>query len=307
MEPKLPHSLIVILGPTGVGKSDCAIKIAKAFSTEIISSDSRQIYRHMTIGTAAVTEEQKQGVPHHFIQFLEPNEYYSAAQFERDALLLLEKRFAEHPVMIMTGGSMLYIDAVCNGIDDMPTITDETREMVLNRFEKEGLDSMVEELKSLDPEYAMEADLKNSKRVLHALEICIQTKQKFSSFRKNKKKKRPFNIIKIGINTERTVLYDNINKRVDKMVCNGLIEEVKALIEHKDFNSLNTVGYKELFQFFNGEIELDQAITDIKTHSRNYARKQINWFKRDKEIKWFKPDDLEEMMIYINQHLSIKG
>lgn len=306
MEPKLPHSLIVILGPTGVGKSDCAIKIAKAFSTEIISSDSRQIYRHMTIGTAAVTEEQKQGVPHHFIQFLEPNEYYSAAQFERDALPLLEERFTEHPVMIMTGGSMLYIDAVCNGIDDMPTITDETREMVLNRFEKEGLDSMVEELKSLDPEYAMEADLKNSKRVLHALEICIQTKQKFSSFRKNKKKKRPFNIIKIGINTERTVLYDNINKRVDKMVCNGLIEEVKALIEHKDFNSLNTVGYKELFQFFNGEIELDQAITDIKTHSRNYARKQINWFKRDKEIKWFKPDDLEEIMIYINQHLSIK-
>ncbi len=307
MEPNLPNSLIVILGPTGVGKSDCAIKIAKAFSTEIISSDSRQIYRHMTIGTAAVTEEQKQGVPHHFIQFLEPNEYYSAAQFERDALPLLERRFTEHPIMIMTGGSMLYIDAVCNGIDDMPTITDETREMVLNRFEKEGLDSMVEELKSLDPEYAMEADLKNSKRVLHALEICIQTKQKFSSFRKNKKKKRPFNIIKIGINTERTVLYDNINKRVDKMVCNGLIEEVKALIEHKDFNSLNTVGYKELFQFFNGEIELDQAITDIKTHSRNYARKQINWFKRDKEIKWFKPDDLEEMMIYINQQLSIVG
>lgn len=303
MNQPLPHTLIVILGPTGVGKSDCAINLAKVFATEIMSSDSRQIYRHMTIGTAAVTKEQEQGIPHHFVQFLEPNEYYSAAQFERDTLLLLEERFVEHPIMVMTGGSMLYIDAVCNGIDDMPTIKDETRQYVLERYEAEGLESMVEELKRLDPEYALEADLKNSKRVLHALEVCLQTKQKFSTFRKNKKKQRPFNIIKIGINTDRTILYDHINKRVDKMICNGLINEVKALGKYKDFNSLNTVGYKEMFQFFDGEIELDQAIIDIKTHSRNYARKQINWFKRDKEIKWFEPNNIDEMILYIKEHL----
>lgn len=303
MNQPLPHTLIVILGPTGVGKSDCAINIAKIFAAEIMSSDSRQIYRHMTIGTAAVTKEQEQGIPHHFVQFLEPNEYYSAAQFERETLHLLEERFVEHPIMVMTGGSMLYIDAVCNGIDDMPTISDETRQYVLERYKTEGLESMVTELEHLDPEYAVEADLKNSKRVLHALEVCLQTKQKFSSFRKKKKKKRPFNIIKIGINTDRTILYDHINKRVDKMLCNGLIDEVKALNKFKEFNSLNTVGYKEMFQFFDGEIELDQAIIDIKTHSRNYARKQINWFKRDKEIKWFEPSNIDEMVLYIKEHL----
>ncbi|MFA6830679.1 MAG: tRNA (adenosine(37)-N6)-dimethylallyltransferase MiaA [Bacteroidaceae bacterium] len=303
MDQPLPHTLIVILGPTGVGKSDCALKIAKVLETEIISSDSRQIYRHMTIGTAAVTEEQQQGVPHHFVQFLEPNEYYSAAQFERDALLLLEQRFVKHSVMIMTGGSMLYIDAVCNGIDDMPTISDETRQYVLKRYETDGLEKMVEELKCLDPEYALEADLKNRKRVLHALEVCLQTKQKFSTFRKNRKKERSFNIIKIGINTDRTLLYDHINDRVDRMVSNGLIDEVRNLKSFKEFNSLNTVGYKELFQFFDGDIELDQAITDIKTHSRNYARKQINWFKRDKEIRWFEPEKIDEMILYIKENL----
>lgn len=303
MDQPLPHTLIVILGPTGVGKSNCAIKVAQTFRTEIISSDSRQIYRHMTVGTAAVTERQKKVIPHHFVQFLQPNEYYSAAQFERDTLLLLKDYFAQNPIMIMTGGSMLYIDAVCNGIDDMPTINDKIRQQVLQEYEAKGLDSMVAKLKYLDPEYAAEADLKNSKRVLHALEVCIQTNQKFSSFRKNKKKERPFNIIKIGLNTEREILYNHINKRVDKMVCDGLIDEVKALKDYQGFNSLKTVGYKEMFQFFDGEIELDQAITDIKTHSRNYARKQINWFKRDKEIKWFEPNNIDDIILYIKKHI----
>ena len=278
-------NLIVLVGPTGVGKTETSLKLAEYFRAPIINADSRQIYKGMTIGTAAPTEEDRKRVTHFGVQFLNPGDYYSAAQFELDVMQLLEELFLKHDYVVLSGGSMMYIDAVCNGIDDIPTVDAETRKMMLERYEKEGLEPLVRELRILDPEYYRIVDLKNPKRVIHALEICYMTGKPYSSFRTNKKKERPFRIIKIGLKRDREILYGRINNRVTKMLEDGLEDEVKALLPYRGSNALNTVGYKEMFAYLDGKMTYDEAADKIRQNSRIYSRKQMTWFKRDEQIQ----------------------
>lgn len=294
-------SLIVLVGPTGVGKTETSLALAEHFHAPILNADSRQIYKGMTVGTAAPTLEERARAEHHFVQFLNPGDYYSAAQFELDAMALLEDLFQKHDYVLLSGGSMMYIDAVCHGIDDIPTVDDVTRKMMLERYEKEGLEPLVQELRVLDPEYYQIVDLKNPKRVIHALEICYMTGKTYSSFRTNTKKQRPFHIVKVGLRREREVLYDRINRRVTKMIQDGLEEEVKALLPFRNTNSLNTVGYKEMFVYFDGKMSLEEAADKIRQNSRIYSRKQMTWFKRDNQIKWFEPEQLGEIIAYISE------
>ena len=299
----MSHTLIVLIGPTGVGKTELSLSIAEHFHTSILSSDSRQLYADLKIGTAAPTPEQLARVPHHFVGTLKLTDYYSAAQYEADVMKKLEELFSLNGVVVLTGGSMMYVDAICKGIDDIPTVDKETRELMLQKYAEEGLDHLCTELKLLDPEYYQIVDLKNPKRVIHALEICYMTGKSYTSFRTQSTKKRPFRIIKIGLTREREELYERINRRVDEMLDAGLLEEVKAVYPYKELNSLNTVGYKELFKYLDGEWTLEFAIEKIKQNSRIYSRKQITWFKRDNEIHWFHPDQKEEIMNYINEQL----
>lgn len=278
--------LIILLGPTGVGKTELSLQMAEELGTEIISCDSRQMYREMKIGTAAPTEKELKRVPHHFIGHLSIHDYYSCGRFEIDALAKCNELFQSHDTVIMTGGSMLYIDAVCKGIDDIPNIDEELRQSLLERYQNEGIENIRQELKILDPDYYKIVDLQNHKRIIHALEVCIQSGKPYSSFRSESVKKRPFTIEKIGLNRPREVLYDRINKRVDIMMENGLLEEAKSLYPFKGLNALNTVGYKELFNYFDGIWTLDFAIQMIKQNSRRYAKKQLTWFNRDSEITW---------------------
>ncbi len=284
-------TLLVLIGPTGVGKTEWSLRIAEELRGPIISADSRQIYRGMTIGTAAPTLEQMQRVPHHFVGILSPSDYYSASEFEGDVLSLLSKLHEVHPVVVMTGGSMMYVDAVCNGIDEIPTIDETLRNDLRELYRREGLDPIRQQLKILDPTFYNEVDLKNPKRVIHALEICLMAGKPYSSLRTNPKKERPFRIIKVGLTRKREELYDRINRRVDQMVADGLVEEAKGLFPMRHLNALNTVGYKELFDYFDGKCTLEFAIDKIKQHSRNSARKQISWFRRDKEIHWIDLSD----------------
>ena len=300
----MSHTLIVLIGPTGVGKTELSLSIAEHFHTSILSSDSRQLYADLKIGTAAPTPEQLARVPHHFVGTLKLTDYYSAAQYEADVMKKLEELFSLNEVVVLTGGSMMYVDAICKGIDDIPTVDKETRELMLQKYAEEGLDHLCAELKLLDPEYYQIVDLKNPKRVIHALEICYMTGKSYTSFRTQSTKKRPFRIIKIGLTREREELYERINRRVDEMLDAGLLEEVKAVYPYKELNSLNTVGYKELFKYLDGEWTLEFAIEKIKQNSRIYSRKQITWFKRDNEIHWFHPDQKEEIMNYINEQLA---
>lgn len=300
----MSHTLIVLIGPTGVGKTELSLSIAEHFHTSILSSDSRQLYADLKIGTAAPTPEQLARVPHHFVGTLKLTDYYSAAQYEADVMKKLEELFSLNEVVVLTGGSMMYVDAICKGIDDIPTVDKETRELMLQKYAEEGLDHLCAELKLLDPEYYQIVDLKNPKRVIHALEICYMTGKSYTSFRTQSTKKRPFRIIKIGLTREREELYERINRRVDEMLDAGLLEEVKAVYPYKELNSLNTVGYKELFKYLNGEWTLEFAIEKIKQNSRIYSRKQMTWFKRDNEIHWFHPDQKEEIMNYINEQLT---
>ena len=295
------NSLIVLVGPTGVGKTETSLALAEHFHAPILNADSRQIYKGMTVGTAAPTLEERARAEHHFVQFLNPGDYYSAAQFEMDAMALLEDLFQKHDYVLLSGGSMMYIDAVCHGIDDIPTVDDVTRKMMLERYEKEGLEPLVQELRVLDPEYYQIVDLKNPKRVIHALEICYMTGKTYSSFRTNTKKQRPFHIVKVGLRREREVLYDRINRRVTKMIQDGLEEEVKALLPFRNTNSLNTVGYKEMFAYFDGKMSLEEAADKIRQNSRIYSRKQMTWFKRDNQIKWFEPEQLGDIIAYISE------
>ena len=297
-------TLIVLVGPTGVGKTELSFSFAEKFNTPIISSDSRQLYADLKIGTAAPTEEQLSRVKHYFIGTLKLTDYYSAAQYESDVLKLSDELFKQHDVLLMTGGSMMYIDAVCKGIDDIPTVDAETRAQMLQHYEEVGLEEICKELKLLDPEYYSIVDLKNPKRVIHALEICYMTGRTYTSFRTRNIKERPFHILKIGLNREREELYERINKRVDQMINDGLVEEARKVYEFRELNSLNTVGYKELFNYFNGEWTLDFAIEKIKQNSRIYSRKQMTWFKRDSEITWFHPEQKDEIIEFINKKLA---
>lgn len=278
--------LIVLLGPTGVGKTALSIDLAKYLDTAIISADSRQFYEGLEIGTAAPTKEQQQIVEHFLVGQLNISDYYSASEFERDALHLIDDLHQSKDYVVATGGSMMYIDALCNGIDEVPTIDESLRKELYDKFESEGLDPIRAQLKVLDPQFYDEVDLKNYKRVIHALEVCLMTGKPYSSFRTKTKKPRPFNIIKIGLMRDREELYSRINQRVDIMMEQGLLEEARKYYPLKHYNSLNTVGYKELFKYFDGEWALDFAVEKIKQNSRIYSRKQMTWFKRDEEINW---------------------
>ncbi len=295
-----------MLGPTGVGKTEWSLQAAQKLGCPILSADSRQIFRGMTIGTAAPTEQQLAQVKHYFVATLEPEDYYSASQYEEDAIACLEKLYQSHTDVIMTGGSMLYIDAVCKGIDEIPTIDETLRQEIQNLYNREGLDPIRQQLKLLDPDFYHIVDLKNPKRVIHALEVCLMTGKPYSSLRTNPQKVRPFRIIKIGFERECTDLYNRINTRVDEMVRDGLMEEAHSFYPKRHLNSLNTVGYKELFEYFDGNCTLDFAIDKIKQHSRNYARKQITWFKKDKETHWINLSDnkknvLDEILQWKNR------
>lgn len=286
-------TLVVLLGPTGIGKTELSLSLAKLLSSPIVSADSRQIYNTIKIGTAAPTEAELSQVKHYFVGSLNLEDYYSAAQYESDVMELLESLFTTHDTILMTGGSMMYIDAVTKGIDDIPTVDDETREILKQRLESDGLDTLLKELKLLDPEYYNIVDKKNHKRIVHALEICYMTGRTFTSFRTNTKKKRPFKILKIGLRMDREKLFDRINRRVDKMVEDGLVEEAKGVYHLRHLNSLNTVGYKEIFKYIDGEWDLQTAKERLKKNTRVYAKKQMTWFKHDEEIHWFDKDKKE--------------
>lgn len=297
------NSLVILLGPTGVGKTELSLRIAEHFDSPIISSDSRQLYKDLPIGTAAPTPEQMARVKHYMVGTLDLTDYYSASNFEEDVISLLNTLHQTTPTVVMTGGSMMYIDAVCKGIDDIPTVTPEIREAIYTQFEREGLEPILAELKEADPIHYDEVDRMNYKRVIHAVEICRMTGKPYSSFRTNIKKERPFKIIKIGLTRDRDELCDRINRRVDQMMADGLLEEARKVYPYRHLNSLNTVGYKELFNYFDGEWPLDFAVEKIRRNSRVYARKQMTWFKRDEEIEWFHPEEETDILNSIEKKL----
>jgi tRNA dimethylallyltransferase len=306
--------LIVITGPTAVGKTEICLKMAQQFDIPIINADSRQIYAEIPIGTAAPTAEQQQRVRHHFVGTKHIGDYYSASVYEQEVMKLLAAEGGK--TRLMSGGSMMYIDAVCNGIDDIPTIKDEIRNKMKQRLETEGLDALVDELRELDPQHWETVDRSNPRRVVHALEICHQTGQTYTSFRIGKKKERPFNIIKIGLTRDKvlkvkrgqvimdhTELYDRINARVVSMMEQGLVEEAKSVLPYRNEKALNTIGYKEMFRYFDNEITLEEAVRQIQSNSREYARKQLTWYKKDESMKWFHPNQKKDIKDYINSNL----
>lgn len=294
-------TLIVVTGPTAVGKTALCIDIAKHYGIPIINADSRQIYRELRIGTATPTEEQLRSVKHYFVRSISIDDYYNASMYEQDVLALLNQ-FKQSPIQLLTGGSMMYIDAVCNGIDDIPTVRENIREEMKRRYAEEGLEALWEDLKRLDPEHYAVVDKQNHRRVIHALEICYQTGTTYTSFRKQEKKQRPFQIVKIGLNRDREELYQRINQRVDQMMADGLLDEVKSLQDKRSNNALNTVGYKEMFTYLDGTWSLEEAVERMKGNTRRYARKQLTWFKRDEEMRWFHPQQQEEILKYISQY-----
>ncbi len=283
-------TLIVILGPTAVGKTELSLRMAEFLHCPILSADSRQLYRDLPIGTAAPTADELARVKHHFIGTLALEDYYSAAQYETDALLLLEEHFRTHDFALLSGGSMLYVDAVCQGIDDIPTISAPVREMVRLNWETKGLAALQDELRALDPEYHAICDLQNPKRVVHALEVCHESGRTYTSLRTAARKERPFRIVKIGLQREREELFSRINARVGQMVEQGFLEEARRVLPWRHCNALNTVGYKELFRYFDGEWSLEEALEKIRRNTRVYAKKQITWFKKQDDIRWYHPD-----------------
>lgn len=300
----MSKKLIVIVGPTGVGKTELCLQIAEHLNIPIINADSRQIFSEIPIGTAAPTFEQQKRVKHYFVGNHHLDDYYSASLFEGDVMhLLTDNLFNTSDIALMSGGSMMYIDAVCNGIDDIPTIDDKTREWMKQRLKTEGLPALVDELKVLDLEHWKIVDRNNPRRVVHALEICHMTGKTYTSFRQNTKKQRPFDIIKIGLNRDREELYKRINARVLQMFDEGLADEALAVYDKRSLNSLNTVGYKETFEYLDGLITMNQCIFNIQSNSRRYCRKQQTWFKRDKNIMWFHPDNIKEIINYIDKQL----
>lgn len=297
-------TLIVILGPTGIGKTELSLQVAEHLATPIINADSRQIFSEIPIGTAAPTREQQSRVKHYFVGNHHIDDYYSASMFEEDVMKTLEHIFKESDTALMSGGSMMYIDAVCNGIDDIPTIDEQTRATMKRRLETEGLAALLEELKVLDYEHWKIVDHNNPRRVVHALEICKMTGKKYTSFRQNITKKRPFNIVKIGLTLDRATLYDRINRRVEEMIEHGLEAEARSVYDKRELNALNTVGYKEMFEYFDGTTTLEEAIFKIQSNTRRYCRKQQTWFKRDPSIKWFNPCEIKEIIKHIDSCLK---
>jgi tRNA dimethylallyltransferase len=283
------NRLIVLLGPTGVGKTELSLRLAEAWGSSIISSDSRQFFKELKIGTAAPTREQLDRVKHYFIGVKSITDYYSAGQYEIDVLQLLNELFTENSTQFLVGGAMLYIDAVCNGLDDLPPVSTEIRNKVLAIWNELGIEGIGQKLKELDPVCYKTIDIKNKQRVIHAIEVSLSTGKPYSELLKHEKKERPFDIIKIGLNLPREELYQRINQRVDVMIEEGLIQEAESLYPYKHLNALNTVGYKELFQYMDGKYSLDFAINMIKQNSRRYAKRQLTWFNADKEIQWFNP------------------
>ena len=300
-------TLIVVLGPTGVGKSAISLQLAQHYHTEIVSADSRQIFRELCIGTAVPSVKELNVVPHHFIQTKSILDYYNVSEYEVEALSLISRLFETMNPLILTGGSMLYVETLCRGIDDIPNVSAEVRNEVVEWYKTYGLEALQQRLLEIDPEYYRIADLNNHKRLLHAVEIHQMTGKTFSSFRTNTVRERPFRIIKIGINQDRKVLYERINERVDRMIESGLVEEAKTVYVHRKLNSMNTVGYKELFSYLDGECTLEEAIDLIKRNTRKYARKQLTWFRGDSEIQWFEPDQVLEIVSYTDQKMRELG
>ena len=290
------NTLFVILGPTGVGKTDLSIEVARMLGTSVISCDSRQIYRELSIGVASPSPEQLAAVKHYFIATRSVDEHYSAGQYELDALPIIESEMAANGCAVMVGGSMLYIDAVCRGIDDIPTIDEELRRSVRRIYDEQGIEEVRRRLRLLDPQHYAEVDLRNVKRMLHALEVCYQTGQPFSKLRTGGVKRRSFEIVKIGLDCPREVLYDNIDRRVLKMIQQGLEQEVRSVSDKRHLNALNTVGYKEMFAYLDGEYDLDRAIELIQRNTRHYAKKQLSWFKRYGDVQWFSPYDRQRIL-----------
>lgn len=300
---KFTGKLIVIEGPTASGKTGIAIELAKCFGAEIISADSRQFYREIPIGTAAPAEVEQSEAVHHFVGSLSVADDYNVSKFEHDVLNLLNNELVNAPVVIMVGGSGLYIDAVCKGIDILPDIDESIRRSTVELFENKGLAALQEKLLQLDPAYYQQVDLNNPVRLQRAIEVCLQTGTPYSQLRKNNPQPRNFDIVKIGISIPRDILVERINNRVDEMMENGWIKEAKSVFPIKDYNSLNTVGYKELFAFFEKKLTFDQAVEKIKTNTRRYAKRQMTWFRKDKNIQWFDYKDVDGMMDYIDGKL----
>lgn len=300
-------NLIVLTGPTGVGKTELCLNLAEHYGVDIINADSRQLFSEIPIGTAAPSAQQLQRVRHYFVANHHIGDYYSASIYEQEVMAILNERISkgERLLPILTGGSMMYIDAVCNGIDDIPTVDDATRTLMKQRLADEGLEALVEELHRLDPEHWAIVDRQNPRRVVHALEICHMTGKTYTSFRVGERRKRPFNIVKIGVNRPREELYERINARVLQMMDEGLEEEARRMLPYRENNALNTVGYKEMFSYFDGNIPKEEAIRQIQSNTRRYARKQLTWYKRDEEMRWFEPSNVEEIIKYINQKIEI--
>lgn len=297
--------LIIITGPTASGKTDLAVHLAQHFSTEIVSADSRQIFKEMRIGTAVPDDEVLKRVPHHFIQTRSVKEYYNAFMYETEVIDLLDKTlFLKYDTVVMCGGSMMYVDAVCNGIDLIPDPDMEVRNNLWQRFETEGIEPLQQQLLQLDPEYYKICDLNNHKRIIKALEVSIQTGKPYSSFRTGNKKQRDFQIVKIGLNLPRDILHNRINLRVDKMISEGLVDEARSLYPLRSLNSLNTVGYRELFDYFDNKTDLATAVELIKRNTRRYARKQISWFNGDKDLTWFQPQQVDEIIDFCGKCLK---
>ena len=298
--------LIVIVGPTAVGKTALSIEIAKEFNTDIVSADSRQFFREMNIGTAKPGEEELKAIKHHFINSHSVKEDYNVGKYEREVLDLLDDLFKNKEAVILTGGSGLYIDAVCKGLDDLPQVNIQVRNDLNNIYKEKGLEEFQVMLKKHDPEYYKTVDLSNPQRIIRALEVSISSGFPYSSFRKKKTKHRKFKTIIIGLELPREELYERIDTRVDEMIGQGLIEEAKNLIQYKDYNTLQTVGYKELFDHFSGNIDLNKAIELIKQNTRNYAKRQLTWFRKDREIKWFHPEEKEKIIEYVKKEVRKK-
>ncbi|WP_294139368.1 tRNA (adenosine(37)-N6)-dimethylallyltransferase MiaA [uncultured Sanguibacteroides sp.] len=301
----MKKTLLVILGPTGVGKTDLSIELATYFETAIISCDSRQLFKEMHIGTAVPEREQLTAVPHFFVQSVSVKDYFNCWEFEQQALCRITELFREKDVVVMAGGSMMYIDAVCQGIDEIPDVDPEVRQSVMQMYQEKGLEFMRLLLKRLDPVFYGVVDLKNAKRVMHAVEICLTTGKPYSSLRTGIRKERDFSIIKIGLNRDKDELYARINARVDEMFRQGLEEEARSLYPLRHLNALNTVGYKELFDFFDGKTDREEAVRLIKRNTRHYAKKQLSWFRRDSTITWFHPSQKQEILEFLRRSFDL--